>query len=363
MLIWSAILAVLVAGCGERLVDNEAATSSVIAVPDIGFARAGFVRGALGQQLVVQDIYGGYARLYSAAEPTEPEQAAHWVSAPVGPAGVTLETIHALVDDEGIYHMAALDRSFADVYYGSGTSQAIAWRNLYPGYDVATAIAPIVVDPGGSIWIFFANQTSATVEALHLRQDASVERTVVAYGSATALAGGFDAGGRGYVVWAGPTAVHVSVRGDAGWQTGVLWQGSADSIDFVAQATVADIFLSYPRAVWHDSAHDDLVYAEQVSSSGWQVQAVDSAGHVGMDPHLLADANGRSWVVHTDRNELNLRGSRQGEQTGWYSRVLDSSGATGMWPDLAVDSDGSVRVVYFRADNRTIVVRAWGQYD
>ena len=353
-------------GCGERLAVPEISAGTEIAVPDMQFARASFVRGSRAQRLVVHDQFSGLARLYSAVDATEPEGSARWVSAPVGPAQVTLETISAVQSEDGLFHLVAVDRSYADLYYGTGASNSVVWRNIYPGYDVVSAVAPIVLDELGSPWIFFANQTSATVEAMHILADTTLVRTVVALGSATALAGGFDASGRGYIVWADAgvaPAIKVSVKSDAGWNTGNLWQGSADAVDFVAQASVNDIFLSYPRAVWHDVGGGDLLYAEQVSSSGWQVKVVDEPGQVGVDPRLTTDASGRSWIVHLDRNELNLRGSRQGEGGDWYSRILDSDGATGLWPDVSVDAQGDVQVVFFRADTRRLLMRPWGRYD
>ena len=357
---------VCLGGCGERLPSTDTAASAQIEVPDMQFARATFVRGSQAELLLVHDQYSGLARLYGSVDATEPASSPQWVSATVGPAQVTLETISAVRSQDGLLHLVAVDRGHADLYYGTGASDSVVWRNVYPGYDVVAAVAPIVLDELGSPWIFFANQTSATVEAIHILADTTMVRTVVALGAARALAGGFDASGRGYIVWASSgvaPAVNVSVKSDAGWNTGSLWQGSADAVDFVAQAAVDDIFLSYPRAVWHGVDAGNLFYAEQVSSSGWRVATVDEPGQVGVDPRLVADADGRSWVVHLDRNELNLRGSRQGADGSWYTRVLDSTGATGLWPDLAVDSAGAVQAAYFRADTRTILIRVWGRYD
>lgn len=231
-------LCLMALGCGERALVPDSASSSLIELPDVTYARASFVRGTAGQQILVHDLDTGLARTYFARAGTGVEEGATtWVSEPVGPAAVTLETLSAVRDDAGVYHMVALDRGLADLYYGVGPSDAVVWRNVYPGYDVVSAVAPIVLDELGAAWVFFANQTSATVEALHFLADMTAIRTVVAQGAVSALAGGFDATGRGYIIWAStaqPQSVNVSIHSDSGWTTAGLWLGTADSVDFIA---------------------------------------------------------------------------------------------------------------------------------
>ncbi len=352
--------------CGKGIDEFRNSTNEIHVFQDVSeFSKARYIEGSQASEIIIHDLASGYATWWYAADgsaESAPETTStSWVSAPAGPAGVTLDAIEAILDASGNYYFAAVDRGNRDVYYGYGSSTTVAWRNVYPGFDVVGLQLDLLLDQLGQPWIMFANTTSQTVQALQGSAKGQVFRLhEIAKGNGRFLAAGVDPANTVYCAWADNNKVALSAYVDGAWTQASIWSGRASSLAFsIGPDDQDDLFVAFPRVTWFDDEQGDLWYAARIAGT-WEQQLIQSAGTAGGQLRMSVHAEGTVWLSYLDRDLLDLWGSRQDRNGNWYSTLLDDNGATGLWPDVTINKSGKTLLLFYSKQRQAVVLREWG---
>ena len=117
--------------------------------------------------------------------------------------------------------------------------------------------------------------------------------------------------------------------------------GSSPRSRWTAQGTPASVYLDY--------THGDLKYTWR-DGTGWQAEAVDSAGSLGEYTSLALDGTGKPRISYYDSTNDDLKYAWR-DGTGWHAETVDSAGNVGMDTFLALDGAGNPRIDYFDYTN------------
>lgn len=346
----------LFSGCGKGIGEDRIlpVPVSVVVSTEAEPLRPAWVAGANGELLYTMGIATGNTNLWYRRDNS-------YVSLPEAPGGISAVSLQVIQRD-GVLHSILVDRKHYDIYYGTGTTAARSWRDVYPGLNRVGA-ARLLFDPLANPWIFFADETSGALMALKGAvgsQDFVVEK--VASGLASSIAAGFDPSGKLFVVWSrmdSTPSLQLSIRADGRWETATLDDRPSKAVT-LNMGPPGDLFLAHPRVAWQLADSGELMYAELLSG-GWHIEQVEGGGRVGADPTMLVDPLGGVWLCSTDQDRLDLIGLRQYPDGGWRSSRLAVRGATGFWPDL-ISREGKMVVLFWDDSTKAVQTVVWGEF-
>lgn len=128
---------------------------------------------------------------------------------------------------------------------------------------------------------------------------------------------------------------------------------SSIALDSAGSAHIAFFEKTGEGVLWSEG---DLKYAKR-TSSGWDVQTVDTEGNTGFFASIDVDSRDNphiAYFANVEFDKVDLKYARQAD-SGWEVQTVDSEGRGGTYASLALDSRDNPRVAYqFRRGGKTI---------